>query len=156
MMTLRHITAAEVHHQQREREREREREKDVNQKEKERNSNRKREKDKNIFHDWIRHCNIYFYNLVKNNHIETEKRKKKSFKLRNKKIKIIFVSKVLSNNPSPRLEKFRWPVMIVKLRKGQQKLKKFENANFNKILVKFKILIRILSLSQETIRYPCF
>ena len=44
MMTLRHITAADVRHQQRERESERER-KTANKKEKERNLNRNREKE---------------------------------------------------------------------------------------------------------------
>ena len=47
-----------------------------------------------------------------------------------KKSKLFLVSKVLSTNPSPRLEKFRWPVVLVKLRNGQKKLKKMENCKF--------------------------
>ena len=34
--------------------------------------------------------------------------------------KTFFVSGFLSCNPSGRLKKLRWPVMIVKLRKGQK------------------------------------
>ena len=55
MVTLRHITAAEVRNQQREREREikreREREGKVPQP-------KERKGDRNIFYDWIRHCNF--------------------------------------------------------------------------------------------------
>ena len=55
--------------------------------------------------------------------------------------KLFFVSGVMSGNPSARLEKLRWPVMIVKLRKGQKYSKILKTvANFNKILLKFKIL----------------
>ena len=47
----------------------------------------------------------------------------------------------MSSNPSARLEKLRWPEMIVKLRKGQKHSKILKTvANFNKILLKFKIL----------------
>ena len=58
-----------------------------------------------------------------------------------KMFKTIFVSRVMSSNPSARIEKLRWPVLIVKLRKGQ----KYSNilktiANFNKVLLKFTIL----------------
>ena len=52
-----------------------------------------------------------------------------------------FVSGVMSSNPSAGLEKLRWPVMIVKLRKGQKHSKTLKTiANLNKILLKFKIL----------------
>ena len=70
-----------------------------------------------------------------------KKTKTKSFQLRSKKrSKPSSVSKVLSGKPSPRFEKFRWPVMVVKLRKGKKII--FETiSNFNKILLKFKILI---------------
>ena len=66
----------------------------------------------------------------------------KSFQLRNKKkFKTIFCPEVLSINPSPRLEKFCWPVIVVKLRKGQKIFKNFEKiAKFNEILLKFKTL----------------
>ena len=37
-----------------------------------------------------------------------------------KMFKTISVFGVMSRNSSARLEKFRWPVMIVKLRKGQK------------------------------------
>ena len=47
----------------------------------------------------------------------------------------------MSSNPSARLEKLRWPVMIVKLRKGQKHSKILKTiANFNKMLLKFKTL----------------
>ena len=83
--------------------------------------------------------------------------KLKGFQLHNKKIKTIFASKVLSSNPSPRFEKFCWPVMVVKLRKGQKILKKFEKVeNFNKILLKLADIniLRTISLSQEITRIP--
>ena len=76
-----------------------------------------------------------------------------------KKSKPFFVSKVLPSNPSPRLEKFRGPVMVVKLTKGQKILKKFEkNCKFKKNLDKFQDInnLRTISLYQETIQYPCF
>ena len=56
MVKLRHITAAEVRNQ-----REREREKKIK-REQEREGKepqpKEREGDRNIFHDWIRHCNF--------------------------------------------------------------------------------------------------
>ena len=56
--------------------------------------------------------------LVNKPYKKTEKGKiKKKFQLRSKKFTTIFVSKVLSGNPSPRLKEFCWPVMDVKLRK---------------------------------------
>ena len=58
-----------------------------------------------------------------------------------KMFETILVSGVMSINPSARLEKLRWPVMIVKLRKGQKYSKILKTiAKFNKILLKFKIL----------------
>ena len=58
----------------------------------------------------------------------TEKgQNKKTSQLRNEKnLKTFFVSKFLSSNPSARLEKKCWPVMVVKLRKGQKILKNLE------------------------------
>ena len=53
-----------------------------------------------------------------------------------KMFRIIFVSGVKSSNPSARLEKLCWPVMIVKLRKGQKCLILKTIANYNKILPK--------------------
>ena len=45
----------------------------------------------------------------------------------------------MSRNPSARLEKLRWPVMIVLLRK--KIFKKFEKiVSLNEILLKFKII----------------
>ena len=85
-----------------------------------------------------------FLNLLINKSYRKKltKAKIKSFQLRNKeKQKPFFVSKVLSSNPSPRLGKFRWPVMVFKLRKRQILKKKWEIANFNKMLLKFKTLI---------------
>ena len=58
MVTLRHITAAEVRNQQRERERELKRKREREGKETQPNERG----DRNIFHDWIRHCK--FSNLV--------------------------------------------------------------------------------------------
>ena len=55
MMTLRHITASEVHHQRRETEREREIKREIEGK-KPQPTERKR--DRNIFHDGIRLCNF--------------------------------------------------------------------------------------------------
>ena len=47
----------------------------------------------------------------------------------------------MSANLSARLEKLRWPVTIIKLRKGQKYSKILKTiANFNKTLLKFKIL----------------
>ena len=64
--------------------------------------------------------------LINKSYRKLKKAKLKSFELRKKKkSKPFFVSKILSSNPSPRLEKFRWPVMVVKLRKGQT-LKKLQ------------------------------
>ena len=56
--------------------------------------------------------------------------------------KTFFVFGVMSSNPSARLKKLRGPLMTVKLRKGQKKYSKIVKtiANFNKILLKFKIL----------------
>ena len=51
MVTLRHITAAEVWNQQREIKRDREREGKETQP-------RERKGGRNIFYDWIRHCNF--------------------------------------------------------------------------------------------------
>ena len=58
-----------------------------------------------------------------------------------KMFKTIFVSGIMSSNPTAGLEKLRWPVMTVKLRKGQKYLKIMKTiANFNKIVRKYKIL----------------
>ena len=57
---------------------------------------------------------------------EKGKIKKKMNSAIKKKQNHFFVSKIRSSNPSPRLENFRWSVMVVKLRKGQKILKKFE------------------------------
>ena len=57
MVTLRHITAAEMRNQQREREREREIKREPEREGKEPQP-KEREGDRNIFHDWIRHCNL--------------------------------------------------------------------------------------------------
>ena len=55
-----------------------------------------------------------------------KKAKLKSFQFQRKNnSKPFFVLKVLSSNPTPRLQKFRWPVTVVKLRKGQKILKNF-------------------------------
>ena len=61
---------------------------------------------------------------------------KQVFQLRSKKkFKTFFVSKVQSSNPSRRLEKFRWTVMVVKLRKRQKILKNFgKNCKFKQNL----------------------
>ena len=56
--------------------------------------------------------------------------------------KTFFDSGLLSCNHSARLKKLRWPVMIVKLRKAQKHSKISKTtANFNKILLKFVILL---------------
>ena len=63
---------------------------------------------------------IYLAFLVNKTYrkIEKGKIKYKSLQLRSKKSsKPLFVSKVLSRNPSPRLKMFRLSVIIVKLRK---------------------------------------
>ena len=58
--------------------------------------------------------------------------------------KNIFVSGFFSCNPSARLQKLRWPVMIIKLRKGQKYSNIFRTiANFDKILQ--KVVIKISS-----------
>ena len=55
-----------------------------------------------------------------------------------KKFKIIFlIPEDLSNNPSPRLEKVCWPVMVVE--KGKNIDNFWKIANFNKTLLKFNI-----------------
>ena len=72
-------------------------------------------------------------------HRKKLKRAKKVFNFK-KNSNRIRVSKILSINPSPRLEKFCWPVTAVKLRKGQKSGKFLEIANFKKILLKFKTL----------------
>ena len=53
MVTLRHITAAEVRIQQKEREIKSEREKEGKEPQ-----TRERKGGRNIFYDWIRHCNF--------------------------------------------------------------------------------------------------
>ena len=58
--------------------------------------------------------------LIKKTYRKNMKKAKKKFELCNIKSKPFFVTKVLPSNPSPRLEKFCWPVMVVKLRKGQK------------------------------------
>ena len=74
MVTLRYITAAEVRNQQKEREIKRERE--IEGKEPQ---PKEREGYRNIFHDWIRHCNlISFLTLLIN----------KSYRKRLKKTKL--------------------------------------------------------------------
>ena len=68
--------------------------------------------------------------LLNKSYRKTEKGKIKteSCQLCSKKSsKPFFVSRVLSRNPSPRLKKFRWPVMVVKLRKGQKILNNFRS-----------------------------
>ena len=58
-----------------------------------------------------------------------------------KTLRVIFVSVVMSSNSIAILQKLRWPVMIVKLRKEQKYSKILKTiANFNKILQKFKLL----------------
>ena len=105
----------------------------MNEEKKERNPNRKREKETGISSMvGFDTANSSFLTLLIINHKEkTEKGKiKKDLNSEIKKQKRFFVSKVVSSNPSPRLEKFRWPVMITKLRKGQKTLKKFGNCKF--------------------------
>ena len=64
--------------------------------------------------------------LINQSYEKTEKTKiQNTFQIRDKKVQNHFVSKVLWNNPSPRPEKFRWPVMVVKHRKGQKLLTNF-------------------------------
>ena len=61
----------------------------------------------------------------------------------------------MSGNPSERLEKHRWPVMIAKLGKGQKYSKNLKTiANFKEIQ-DIKIF-KIIPLSQETVRFPYF
>ena len=81
----------------------------------------------------IRLCNSSFLALLvnKSNRKQISKLAKhfkiyKSFQISQKCSKLFSVSGVKSSNPSARLEKLRWPVMIVKLKKGQI-FKKFEN-----------------------------
>ena len=63
-----------------------------------------------------------------------------TFRSRENVQKHFFVSGYLSCNP--RLKKLRWPVRIVKLRKGQKYSKILKTiANFMKILLKFVILL---------------
>ena len=70
--------------------------------------------------------------------------KRKATRLRCENIQTIFVSGVMSSNSrdksnsgvmssnSARVEKLRWPVMIVKLRKGQKYSKIVKTENFFK------------------------
>ena len=69
-------------------------------------------------------------------------------------IETILFSGVMPGNPSERLEKLRWPVMIAKLRKGEEYSNLKTIANFNKIQ-DIKIF-KNNPLSQETIQYPYF
>ena len=73
---------------------------------------------------------------------ESTELKKKSFHISQKKrSKPFFVSGVQPCNQSARHQKFCWPIMNVKLRKGQKYSKILKTiANFNKILQKFVIL----------------
>ena len=67
-------------------------------------------------------------------------------------------SKLLSNNPNLTPQKFRRPVMVVHLRKGQKIFKNFaNNCKFKQNLAKIRnfIILRTISFSQETIQYPC-
>ena len=65
--------------------------------------------------------------LVNNSHRKLKKAKLKTQVFNFAVENYFFVSKVLQSNLSPRPQKFRWPVMAVKLRKGQKKLKIFVN-----------------------------
>ena len=82
------------------------------------------------------------------------------FQIRSKKNSTrFFVSKVRPSHPSPRFKKFRWPVMVVNLGKGQKILKNIENnCKFKRKLAKIQHtnILRTISLSQETIQYLCF
>ena len=119
MMTLRHKTAAEVRNQQREREREikRERERGKEPQPKERKGDRHISSKIGFDTATSSFLNLF---INKSHRKKTEKAKLKALNSAIKKSKPFFVSKVLSSNPSPRLEKFRWPVMVVELTKEQK------------------------------------
>ena len=71
----------------------------------------------------------------------TSKFKRKDSKFRSESSKLFFISGVISSNPSARPEKLRWPVMIVKHRKGQNYSKFLKTIlNFNQILLKLNKL----------------
>ena len=107
-MMLRHITAAEMGHQQkRERERERERERD-------RVREIKREREREGEQPLPAERDIGIFSIM-------------GFDSATSRFLASLVSKVLSSKPSPRLEKFRWPVMVVKIRKRQKILNNFGN-----------------------------
>ena len=74
-----------------------------------------------------------------------------------KRFKTTFFSGVTSSNPSARLEKLRWPVMIGKFR-GQKYSKNFKIADFNKNLAKIQYskIFKTILLSQKTIHYSYF
>ena len=85
--------------------------------------------------------NGYFKNLQ-----SIAKFKRKASRFRSENVQnYSFVSGVMLSNPSARLEKLRWPVMIVKLRKGHKYSKILKRVkNFNKILLKFNIPVSSL------------
>ena len=80
------------------------------------------------------------------------------FRFRSKKAQNqLFVPEVLSNNPSPRRKKFRWPVFVVELRKWKKHRKVLKTiANVNLTTIQYINILRTISLSQETTQYPCF
>ena len=64
----------------------------------------------------------------------------------------------MSSNPSARIEKLCWPVMIAKLKNKDKILKHFENNRKIKNLAKIQVIkiFKTTSLSQETFQYPYF
>ena len=125
MMTLRHITAPEVRHQQK-REREREREIEIERERERERELKTRKRWKGTLTKMEKETGIS--SMIG---FDTKKKLKgaklkEGFQLRDEKSsKPTFVSKDPSINPSPRFEKFCWPVIVVKLRKGQKILKNF-------------------------------
>ena len=91
----------------------------MNEKEKERNPNRKREKE-TVISSMIGFdtATSSFPTLLIYKSYRKKWKAKFNFAIKKFK-KPFFVSKGLSINPPPRLEKFCLPVMVVKLRKGQ-------------------------------------
>ena len=57
----------------------------------------------------------------------------------------------MSSNPSARIEKLGWPVMIVKLRKGQKFYKQFQNLSKSCKKICDIYIFRTISLSND---YP--
>ena len=98
----------------------------MSEKEKERNANqhthihRERERARNFFHEILALLVTKSYKKLK---VQNSEEKLSTFRSDENVQRTFFASGFLSCNPSARLKKLRWPVLIVKLKKGLKNCK---------------------------------